>query len=64
MNKRKTLKSITDFLTSIPKWFKDQAEPFGPIEPLKPTPVDPTQVKPANPPIEPPKPVKPPLEDK
>lgn len=54
-NKRKTLKSITDFLTGIPKWFKDQAEPFGPIEPLKPEPL--TTVKPANPPIDPPRPV-------
>lgn len=55
MNKRKTLKSITDFLTSIPKWFKDKAEPFGPIEPVKPEPL--TPVKPANPPIDPPRPV-------
>lgn len=54
-NKRNTLKSLKDFLTSIPKWFKDQAEPVGPIEPLKPEPLIP--VKPANPPIEPPRPV-------
>lgn len=57
MKKRKTLKRITDFLTSIPKWFKDQAEPIGKPEPLTP-------VKPANPPIDPPKPVKPKEYDK
>lgn len=56
MNKRKTLKTLADFFSNIPKWFKDTAEPIGKPEPLKPTPVDPTPVKP-RPDIEPPKPV-------
>lgn len=60
-NKRKTLKSITDFLTGIPKWFKDQAEPFGPMEPLKPEPLTPVKPRPD---IEPPRPVKPKEYDK
>lgn len=52
--KRKTLKTIADFFSNIPKWMKDKAEPFDPIEPLKPEPL--TPVKP-HPDIEPPRPV-------
>lgn len=54
MSKRKTLKNIKDFLTSIPKWLKDKAEPFGPIEPVKPEPLVPQKPRPD---IEPPRPV-------
>ena len=56
MNKRKTLKTLADFFSNIPAWFKREAEPIGKPEPLKPTPVDPTPVKP-RPDIEPPRPV-------
>lgn len=38
---KRILKSITDFLTNIPKWHKDNAEPFDPIEPVKPQPLIP-----------------------
>ena len=54
MNKRKTLKSIKDFLTNIPAWFKREAEPIAPIEPLKPEPLTPVKPRPD---IEPPRPV-------
>ncbi len=54
MNKRNTLKSIKDFLTNIPAWFKREAEPIAPIEPLKPEPLIPQKPRPD---IEPPRPV-------
>lgn len=59
--KRKTLKTIADFFSNIPKWMKDKAEPFDPIEPLKPEPLVPQKPRPD---IEPPKPVKPKEYDK
>ncbi len=54
MSKRKTLKSIKDFLTNIPAWLKREAEPIAPIEPLKPEPLVPQKPRPD---IEPPRPV-------
>lgn len=53
-NKRKTLKTLADFFSNIPKWFKDMAEPIAPIEPLKPEPLVPQKPRPD---IEPPRPV-------
>lgn len=60
-DKRKTLKTLADFLTNIPAWLKRESEPIAPIEPLKPEPLIPQKPRPD---IEPPKPVKPPFEDK
>jgi hypothetical protein len=54
MNKRKTLKTLADFFSKIPKWMKDKAEPFGPIEPLTPEPLTPVKPRPD---IDPPRPV-------
>ena len=53
-NKRKTLKTLADFFSNIPAWFKREAEPFDPIEPIKPEPLVPQKPRPD---IEPPKPV-------
>ena len=53
-NKRKTLKTLADFFSNIPKWFKDTAEPIGEPEPLKPEPLVPQKPRPD---IEPPRPV-------
>lgn len=54
MNKRNTLKTLADFFSNIPKWFKDMAEPIGKPEPLKPEPLAPQKPRPD---IEPPRPV-------
>lgn len=56
MSKRKTLKTLADFFSNIPKWLKRESEPIGKPEPLVPQ-------KP-RPDIEPPKPVKPKEYDK
>lgn len=61
MNKRKTLKTLADFFSNIPAWFKREAEPIGKPEPLKPEPLTPVKPRPD---IEPPKPVKPKEYDK
>lgn len=53
-NKRKTLKTLADFFSNIPKCMKGKAEPIAPIEPLKPEPLTPVKPRPD---IEPPKPV-------
>ena len=53
-NKRKTLKTLSDFFSNIPKWMKDKAKPFDPIEPLNPEPLVPQK---PHPDIEPPRPV-------
>lgn len=54
MNKRKTLKTLADFFSNIPKWMKDKAKPLDPIEPLKPEPLTPVKPRPD---IDPPHPV-------
>lgn len=53
-NKRKTLKTLADFFSKIPAWLKREAEPFDPIEPIKPEPLVPQKPRPD---IEPPRPV-------
>jgi hypothetical protein len=53
-SKRKTLKTLADFFSNIPKWMKDKAKPLDPIEPLTPEPLTPVKPRPD---IDPPRPV-------